>query len=154
MAVNFSYVIPGKLAGMEFPGSFSSIQEDLDFLDSEKIGAVVSLTAENLDQDELAMHNFETLHLPIRDFSAPSLEQIETFVSFVDQQIAQGKAVVVHCGVGKGRTGTMLACYLVSTGLDAKKAIARVRKLRPRSIETSQQEKIVHSYARQRGRKS
>ena len=147
MAVNFSYIIPGKLAGMEFPGSFTSIQEDLDFLDKEKIRAVVSLTMEMLDADELAMHNFEILHLPIRDFSAPTMEQIDTFVNFVDKQLENDKAVVVHCGVGQGRTGTMLACYLVKTGMDADKAIAKVRKLRPRSIETVEQENIVQSYA-------
>ncbi|NWX94692.1 DUS23 phosphatase, partial [Nothoprocta ornata] len=46
--------------------------------------------------------------------------------------------------LGNGRTGTMLACYLVKTqklsGIDA---IQEIRRLRPGAIETHEQEKAV-----------
>lgn len=54
------------------------------------------------------------------------------------------QGVAVHCMHGHGRTGTMLACYLVKTqkisGIDA---IKRIRELRHGSIETHDQEKAV-----------
>lgn len=45
---------------------------------------------------------------------------------------------------GHGRTGTMLACYLVKTQkISGADAIRRIRELRQGSIETHEQEKAV-----------
>ena len=56
----------------------------------------------------------------------------------------------IHCGAGLGRTGTLLACYFVSKGMTAKNAVARVRRLRPGSIETAEQERAVEEFERAR----
>jgi atypical dual specificity phosphatase len=48
--------------------------------------------------------------------------------------------------MGWGRTGTLLAAYLVSEGMSADEAIYQVRKKRPGSIETFGQEQILHIY--------
>ena len=51
--------------------------------------------------------------------------------------------------MGCGRTGTMLACYLVSKeGYSAEEAIAEVRRRRKNSIETKTQEKAVIEFER------
>jgi atypical dual specificity phosphatase len=67
-------------------------------------------------------------------------------VEFVDHQRAQGKAVAVHCHAGYGRTGTMLSCYLVTQGYPAGDAIAFVRRKRPGSVETDEQERFVAEF--------
>jgi len=54
---------------------------------------------------------------------------------------------VVSCYAGIGRTGTVLACYLVHRGEEPAEAIIRVRRLRPGSIETPEQETAVRQYA-------
>ena len=64
-------------------------------------------------------------------------------MEFVDRQFARGCAVGVHCMAGRGRTGTMIACYLVSQGMSAEDAIAEVRRARPGSIQTEAQEQAV-----------
>ena len=53
----------------------------------------------------------------------------------------------MHCGAGIGRTGTMIACYLVDKGFSAEEAIQLVRQARPGSIETREQEQVIHDLA-------
>lgn len=54
------------------------------------------------------------------------------------------QGVAVHCMHGHGRTGTMLACYLIKTKkISGVEAIGEIRKMRKGSIETYEQEKAV-----------
>lgn len=54
------------------------------------------------------------------------------------------QAVAVHCMHGHGRTGTMLACYLVKKRkISGIEAINQIRAMRHGSIETHEQEKAV-----------
>jgi atypical dual specificity phosphatase len=54
---------------------------------------------------------------------------------------------MVHCAAGRGRTGTILAAYLLKeNGLTADQAIKKIRKLRPGSIQSTTQEKAIFMY--------
>lgn len=146
MPHNFSFVVPGQLAGMERPGNFDELEKDLEFLRSQGITCIVSLTEQKLNADLIARYGFKYIHLPVRDFAPPSIPQVENLVdSFALHQPHGG--MVIHCGAGLGRTGTMLACVLVAGGLSADEAIFKVRKLRPYSIETYEQERVIYDYA-------
>jgi len=148
----FSFVLEGELAGSSRPGMLRPLAEDLAELARAGIGAGVSLTEGPLDAKALAASGMEWVHLPVREFTPPAPAQIERFIEFTDRSLADGRAVVVHCGAGLGRTGTMLACYLVRRGEDAGAAIRRVREVRPFSIETLDQEAAVAAFAEARGR--
>ncbi|MCF6155967.1 MAG: protein phosphatase [Candidatus Brocadia sp.] len=143
MPRNFSWVIQDEIAGMARP---LSIVADLEFLKDNGIEAIVSLTELPLPKTLIEEFGFEYKHIPIVDLASPTQEQIEDFVSFVNGLIFSKKRIVVHCDAGIGRTGTMIACYLVSKGCNAKKAIAEVRKRRPGSIETMEQEDTIIKY--------
>lgn len=57
--------------------------------------------------------------------------------------------VAVHCMSGRGRTGTMLACYLVSVeGYSAEDAVVETRRRRRGSIEIDEQLEAVHIFER------
>ena len=84
--------------------------------------------------------------MPVRDFTAPTLEQIAVAVAAIEQALTADGAVVVHCAAGIGRTGTLVACYLVSTGMTPDDAITRVRELRPGSLEVDEQVDAVALY--------
>ena len=144
---NFTYILDGKIAGSGRPGYGKNLRENLLWLHEEGIRAVVTLTPEELPEAALRETNLQSSHIPVPDFAAPTPAQIREGVDFIRLRLDAGEPVLVHCGSGYGRTGTMLACYLVSTGMDSDQAIETVRRKRSGSIETSEQEEAVHAYA-------
>ena len=137
MALNFSWILDGRVAGMARPRP-----EDGAWLREQGVTGIVSLTERAPPLD-----GFLSVHLPVRDMTSPSLGQLHRAVGFMRGVVTGGGAVVAHCGAGLGRTGTVLAAYLVGEGDSVEAAIARVRRIRPGSIETPGQEIALHHFA-------
>ncbi len=143
----FSWLVDGELAAMPMPGRHRDLAVDVDFLQMEGVGTLVSLTETPPDADVFAASDIAQVHIPVRDFTAPTLEQMIEFVGVVSASVERGDPVGVHCTAGLGRSGTMAAAYLVAEGASAEEAIATVRRLRPGSIETEAQEEAVNRFA-------
>lgn len=142
----FSWIVPGELAAMPLPGRNRSLDQDADFLEQEGVRVLVSLTEEMPDGEVLESRAIDQIHIPVQDYTPPTLKQISDFVAAVDGFVAAGKPVGVHCTAGLGRSGTMAAAYLVAEGSTADEAIATIRQLRPGSIETPEQEEAVRHF--------
>lgn len=147
--LNFGWLIDARLAGSGAPMDAS----ELDDLRAKGIQAVVRLAHPETDplvieHVQVAKAGLEDLHIPVRDFDAPTLEQVQTATGFIQDQLRAGRPVAVSCAAGFGRTGTVLACYLVATGMSATAAIQAVRTKRPGSIETKEQEGVIHDLER------
>jgi len=141
----FDWVIPGQLAACVNPAVSQQAASEL-----REAGAALLINLyEMADPPELlADLGLEGLHLPVQNSDPPTQEQLRTGVAAIQATLAAGERVVVHCAAGLGRSGTLLAAYLVSQGLDPEAAIARVREARPGSVETLGQERAVHEFAR------
>lgn len=146
MLNNFGYVIDCELAGCGHPDSFGDCGEALSELRGMGMESLVSLDEDGVPLHLVAEHGLHYIHIPIPDFNPPTLQQAEQFVEFTKNQRAEGRQITVHCRGGYGRTGTMLACYLISQGSTADEAIEKVRTARPGSIETRGQERFVREF--------
>jgi atypical dual specificity phosphatase len=149
--LNFSWVIDGKLAGHRAPSS----DEELIWLKNRKILALVRMAEKSkskVNSLQIAHLGLLDCHEPVPDFTAPTPPQINRMVEFITHSISNGRLVGVSCGAGLGRTGTILACYLVNQGWDADEAINEVRAKRPGSIETREQEEAIKAYASNMGK--
>ena len=142
--INFSWVLKGEVAGAQGPAS----QHDLFFLASQGVRAVVRMETRTVAAGTGGAVDLVDMFEPVPDFTAPEQAQIQRMVDFIDTQVTEdGRPTVVTCYAGIGRTGTVLACYLVHRDFTAKEAVRRVRELRPGSIQTREQEAAVYQYA-------
>ncbi|CAF1450027.1 unnamed protein product [Adineta ricciae] len=152
----FRWIVPFFLSVMSTPRH----ERDIDALASPHIGVrhVVTLTEEDpLPEEWFFNKTISHTHLPVGNYHAPTIEQIDLFFRLVTDQA--NAPLLIHCGGGKGRAGTMIACYLAVYGfqspsaqewtqprMSAGEAIEKLRQLRPGSIETEEQERFVHAF--------
>jgi atypical dual specificity phosphatase len=143
----FTWVDKPHLAAMARPSDAA----DFAWLRKQGIELLISLTEERPRRDWVDDAGMLVMHVPVEDMEAPAQDQIDRCVSAVERANGHGMGVAVHCGAGLGRTGVVLAAYFVAKGTSAQNAIARVRRLRPGSIETDEQADAVVEFARRRG---
>lgn len=87
------------------------------------------------------------LHLPTVDNEAPSQEHLAQGVEFIRDFTGKGEAVYIHCWEGLGRGPTMVAAYLVSTGMSPDEAWATIRAVRPFIRPTAVQQQQIEAFA-------
>ena len=145
---NFHWVVNNKLAGSGIPTSFREIRW---LHNKQRIKSIVTieekpLPAEWFDNEKIGKIDY--YHLGLEDFGAPPLEELDNVINHIRTQINHGKPVMVHCSGGKGRTGTILAGYLLRTqnGLSAEQAISKLRNIKGQAVESKEQESILHKY--------
>ena len=141
-----SWLADGRILACAYPRHAA-----LAALAARGITVMVNLHQRPHDPMALSAHGLREVHLPVRDFTPPTPAQIEQAMTTIQQALADGDRVAVHCGAGLGRTGTILACYLVAQGSDATAAIAEIRRIRPGAVETTGQVAAVAAYAAARG---
>ncbi|KAG2477111.1 MAG: Dual specificity protein phosphatase 23 [Nitrosopumilales archaeon] len=138
---NFSWFIEETLAGSGMP----TTHDELEWVLKQGVKSIVTMTENALPESWVDDVNY--LHVPTTDLSSPDMDKIDTAVDFIHKRINNKEPVMVHCAAGMGRTGTVLACYLVKyQKYSAKDAIEKVRTERPGSIQSEVQELAIQFY--------
>ncbi len=141
---NFDWLFENKLAAMAYPES----EDAFTLLHRIGIRAVLNLSEAPHPYEAPQKIGMLTRHIPVADFTAPTLDQAKQAVVMISSCLDRSMPVAVHCVAGLGRTGTILACYLVSQKVPADRSITTIREWRPGSIEVQEQEAVVYEYER------
>ncbi|MBD2447463.1 dual specificity protein phosphatase family protein [Nostoc sp. FACHB-152] len=124
--------------GASRPGySNQQVSDWIEFMKQQNIKRVCCLLAEKqlasysnlLERYQQEFGSQKVCWTPIKDFHFASLEALtQKILPFLIAADKQNEKVVVHCSGGIGRTGHVLAAWLVSVrGLSNKDAIAAVK---------------------------
>jgi protein-tyrosine phosphatase len=125
---------PGRLVAGTHPCAWGA--EDAAGAIRELLGHGVTLFMDLTQEGELEPYSqlvpktarFE--RRPIRDFSVPSLDDLVSTLDAIDEELAGGGLVYVHCWAGCGRTGVVVGTWLVRHGLAPNAALDRIAEAR------------------------
>lgn len=136
------WVVPGRLLAGYYPASRDPARERerLERLVDAGVGHVVDLTEAGelrgyIDELEAiaAARGVEIRceRMSIVDLGVPTPEYMSSILDKIDAAMEAGKTVYVHCWGGRGRTGTVVGCWMVRHGMAAgERALHMIRYLR------------------------
>ncbi|GJT67554.1 putative dual specificity protein phosphatase DSP8 [Tanacetum coccineum] len=125
--------------------------KDVPRLKELGVGGVITLNEpyETLVPTSLySAHDIDHLVIPTRDYLfAPSFYDIDRAVEFIHRNATSGKTTYVHCKAGRGRSTTIVLCYLVEyKHMTPDSALEYVRSRRPRVLLAPSQWKAVQEF--------
>lgn len=95
-------------------GGAPTYTRDYEYLVKNGIGAVIDIRNER--SDDLAFyqqHDIRHLKLRVPDMHVPDDETISAGVEYIQEQVAAGRRVYIHCAKGRGRSATLIAGWLM-----------------------------------------
>ncbi|XP_031788245.1 dual specificity protein phosphatase CDC14C isoform X3 [Nasonia vitripennis] len=144
---DLNWILPGKF--IAFCGPHSNNQFEFGYMlhapesyfkyfRRHNVTTIVRLNKKRYDAASFVEAGFDHKDLFFVDGSPPTLSIVRQFLKISEKT---NGAVAVHCKAGLGRTGTLIACYIMKHyHLSALEAIAWIRICRPGSVIGHQQQ--------------
>jgi atypical dual specificity phosphatase len=144
--LHFGFLGPYRVAGMGEPWSMK-MEDTHWFLREQGLGAILTLTEDDLYGARHRAAGFLHWHEPVDDTEPPGRAGMSRALDFIDACLKKETGVAVHCMEGRGRTGTVLCAWLgVTEALGAEDAVRRIFTLRPCTVLTPRQRSFLHQY--------
>lgn len=86
-------------------------------------------------------------HFPIEDFGLPDGAEFAALIYDLENKLASGDNLFLHCAGGIGRAGTTASCLLIQHGEDAETVMEKVAKMRGKTVpETPEQVEFIRNW--------
>ena len=136
----FVWVVDDRVAASGLPASRNQIL----WLTRQGIAAVLTLTEDPLPASSTEGFSIQLEHVAMKDHGVPSAMELDRGVKFVTAQVEAGRKVLVHCLAGEGRTGCVLAAYvMVAKKTSPQQALSTIRKVKPEFVEARQEQAVI-----------
>jgi atypical dual specificity phosphatase len=142
----FHWLLPGRLAGCPMPGVVFAADHDLALLRGMGVTTLINLTEQPMPAELLERHSIRSYHMGIEDRRAPPLLWLKLLLAKMDSMMRNNEVLAVHCLAGLGRTGLVLAAWLVREGLTAAEALRRLRMIEPGFVQSQEQEDLLKAF--------
>ncbi|MZI95676.1 hypothetical protein F9817_21065 [Vibrio sp. CAIM 722] len=123
------------------------LSSEISELKKHNVNSIVDVTAEFAGLESAIIDKqFDYFTIPVLDHTVPTTEQLKHALNWIDTQIAQDKAVVVHCALGRGRSVFVVAAYLLSKDphLTVEQALDRIHNVRSTARLNKRQLRALH----------
>lgn len=112
-------------------------------LETEKVGAILNVVSDQNDsakreankreQEYCSSHKIAYCNIPLKDFTAATDEQFVAGIAFIERNVRLDRKVLVHCGMGLGRSPSFVAAHLLYKGYNSETAITLIKNKRDQS---------------------
>lgn len=112
---DLNWIVPGQLLALAGPTAHNwPITKFVDYAAHHSIGCMVRLNRAHYQAEEVTRAGtIEHVEMFMHDGTNPTPENVRDFIAVVERMSQDNRAVAVHCRAGLGRTGTMIAAYLL-----------------------------------------
>ena len=110
-------------------GEYTS--NDIFVIQKLNVKCVIDMRSESIfDQSLFESIGIKYFNIPVDNYFAPELEQIDTAIEYIKSNISDENNILIHCKEGVGRSSLIIIAYLVTTGLDLFESMEVVKSHR------------------------
>ena len=143
----FLWLLKGQVAGTPRPGIINEIYDDLSALKRVGITHLLTLTQTPPDVEKYLEYGIGNSWFPVPDMCPPSMDQAFDICQKMSRLLDNKEIIAVHCKAGLGRTGTVLAMYLIWNGTHSVESLEIVRNICPRWVQSDEQVQFLSEFA-------